>query len=305
MKVLVTGAAGNLGRVLLPELTQRGHEARAADARPLETDAEFVQLDLRERSAAEAAVDSVDAIVHGAALHGVHVATREPHEFWDTNVEPTFTLLEAARAAGVSRFVLCSSMAVYGESAERTDDSWAIVTDESPARPKDVYGLSKLLCEELARYYARVHGVTGWALRLGMFVPETFERYGFRLLFGGVDDRDVAHAVMRALEVAPPGGFDTANVMAATPLTDEDAAAVVRDPAAVVDRHWPGTSDLVAQRGLDLGELIWGWALWRVEKAKRVLGYEPRHGFAEFLEAFRAGDEAYYPFAGLPQWGVD
>lgn len=305
LKVLVTGAAGNLGRVLLPELARAGHEARAVDARPVAADAEVIQADLRDRSAIAAAVEGVDAIVHGAALHGVHVDTREPHEFWDTNVTPTFDLLEAARAAGARRFVLCSTMAVYGESAQRTADSWAVVTEESPTRPVDVYGLSKLVCEGLARHYARVHGIACWALRLGMFVPETFERYGFRLLFGGVDDRDVAHAVVRALEVPPPGGFEIANVMADTPLTDDDAAEIADDPRAVLDRHWPGTSALVADRGLDLDELVWGWALWRVEKAKQLLGYAPRHGFGEFLDALRARDTGYYPFAGFAQWGLD
>jgi hypothetical protein len=66
--------------------------------------------------------------------------------------------------------------------------------------------MSKWLCEELARYHARRHQLPTVAPRLGMFVPETFERYGFRLLFGGVDDRDAAQAVLLALEHEPAGG---------------------------------------------------------------------------------------------------
>jgi len=302
VKVLVTGAGGNLGRVLIPALRDAGHEVRAADARPLELAAESVVADVRDRAAVDRAVDGVGAVVHGAALHGIHFDNHETEEFWETNVTGTFNLLEAARRAGVRRLVLCSTMAVYG--AESDDRGWAVVDEESPTTPKDVYGLSKLLCEGLAAYYARVHGLTAWALRLGMFVPETFERYGFRLLFGGVDDRDVAQAVLLALERDPPGGFETVNVMADTPLTDEDASAIAHDPAAVLERHWPGTVALTAERGLELDDLIWGWAIWRVEKAKRVLSYAPEHGFDEFLAAWRSGDSDYYPFAGLPQWGI-
>jgi len=127
----------------------------------------------------------MDAVVHGAALHGIHLQKWPPEAFWSVNVTGTFNLLEAARAAGVRRLVLCSTMAVYGASAEPPPDGWAMVTDDSPALPEDVYGMSKWLCEHLGRYYARRWAIPTVALRLGMFVPESFERYGFRLLFGG------------------------------------------------------------------------------------------------------------------------
>ncbi len=63
-----------------------------------------------------------------------------------------------------------------------------------------------MVAEQTARFFSSVHGVNTVALRLGMFVPETFERYGFRLLFGGVDDRDVGQAVSLALAHHAPGG---------------------------------------------------------------------------------------------------
>src|SRR5205085_11913329 len=143
----------------------------------------------------------------------------------------------------------------------------AVITEETPLDPRDVYGLSKALCEEQARYWARVHSVPTVALRLGMFVPESFERYGFRLLFGGVDDRDVAQAVMLALAHDPADGFDAFDVMADVPL--DDAQAFKADPEAEIERHWPGTRELFRERGLDVGALVWGATLWPVEKAKR------------------------------------
>jgi nucleoside-diphosphate-sugar epimerase len=79
-------------------------------------------------------------------------------------------------------------MAVYAAGLQPPARRLGIVTEDSPVLPDDEYGLSKWLGEELARYHARRHQLPTVALRLGMFPPETFERYGFRLLFGGVDD---------------------------------------------------------------------------------------------------------------------
>jgi UDP-glucose 4-epimerase len=304
MRVLVVGAGGNLGRVVVPALMEAGHTARLADARALEAEQEFVRVDVRSPEQVRRAMRGVDAVVHAAALHGIHLERWPPQDFWQVNVTGTFNVLEAAREAGVRRLVLCSTMAVYGQSAEPPGDAWAVVSDNSPTLPTDVYGMSKWLCEQLGRYYARHWGIGTVALRLGMFVPETFERYGFRLLFGGVDDRDVAQAVLLALEHDSAGSFDHFNVFADVPFTPEDAQALQEDPGAVLDRHWPGCTKLVHQRGLDLGELLWGRAMWSTDKARRLLGYRPRYNFTEFLAAWRADDATHYPFAGLPWWGV-
>jgi UDP-glucose 4-epimerase len=305
VKVLVTGAGGNLGRVVVPALAEQGHVVRAADFRVLELGAESLELDVRDMRATLRAVEGVDAIVHAAALHGVHLRKFGSQDFWTTNVTGTFNVYDAAREAGVRKVVLCSSMAVYGRSGEPPDGSWAVVTEDAPPLPKDVYGLSKQLCEEIARYHAGAEAIQTTALRFGMFVPETFERYGFRLLFGGVDDRDVAQAVLLALEHEPAGRFDYLNVMADTPLGAKDARAMASEPASVIERHWPGSTELFRAHDLDVDQLVWGWALWPVEKAKRVLGYRPRYGFDEFLEALRTGNRSHYPFAGLAQWGMD
>jgi nucleoside-diphosphate-sugar epimerase len=222
---------------------------------------------------------------------------------WAINVDGTFNLYEAA-AAKVAKVVLASSMAVYGASMQPPADAWGIVTEDSPVLPEDEYGLSKWLGEQLARYHARRQDLATVALRLGTFVPETFERYGFRLLFGGVDDRDLAQAVLLALEHEPAGGFEAVNVMAEVPFQPTDAAGLHADPAGVLERYWPGCTRLFDERGLDLEELLWGRPIWPIDKARGVLGYRPGHNFAEFLTALRAGDIGYYPFANLPWWGV-
>jgi hypothetical protein len=57
----------------------------------------------------------------------------------------------------------------------------------------------------------------------------------------------------------------------------------------------PGPARLrLDDRGLDLEELVWGRLIWPIDKAKRVLGYQPHHNFGEFLAAYKAGDTGYY-----------
>ena len=111
-------------------------------------------------------------------------------------MEGTYHVYEAAREHGIGKVLLCSTMGVYGESVRTPKNGVAVVTEELATLPRDVYGLTKTLSEEVASFYARTHGIRTIAYRLGMFVPEDFLRYGFRLLRGGVDDRDVAQAFL-------------------------------------------------------------------------------------------------------------
>lgn len=302
--VLITGAGGSLGRVVAPLLADRGDTVRLFDSRPVDLPYDGLVGDIRDAVAVRDALAGVDAVVHGAAVHGIHVDKWSPQDFWSINVTGTFNVYDAARQHGVRKMVLCSTMAVYGESAQRAEDAWAVVDDDSAALPIDVYGTSKHLCETLAADAARMWSIDTAALRLGMFVPETFERYGFRLLFGGVDDRDAAQAVVRALDHQPANGFDVFNIFGEVPFTDAEATELAKEPAAVIERHWPGTLATVEERKLDVDELVWGWAIWRSSKARDVLGWRPAYGFGDFLEALRNDDAAFYPFAGQPRWGV-
>ncbi len=303
MRICVTGAGGNLGRVVVPALAAAGHELRLLDFRDLPGEHELLVGDVRDPDIVARAVAGVDAVVHGAALHGVHLGTWPASDFWSTNATGTFNVYEAARAAGVQRVVLASSMVVYGGVAGESE-RWSVVTEETAPRPADLYGLTKVVSEDVARSYADVHGITTVALRFGMFVPETFERYGFRLLFGGVDDRDVAQAVELALEHDPPQRFDALNIMADSGLTPADVARLDADVAAVLEERWPGTLELVRRHGTDLHELVWGRLLFPIDRARSVLRWEPRYDFAAFLEAWRSGDRAHYPFANEEWWGA-
>lgn len=304
MRVLVTGAGGNLGRAAVPALQQAGYEPVLFDFRPVQTEHTFVQGDVRDAAAVARAVEGVDAVVHAAALHGIHLQAWPAEDFWSINVTGTFNVYDAARRAGVRHVVLGSSMVVYGDVGGG-DDPWQVVTERTPLRPTNLYGLTKVLSEDIARYHATAAGIQTVALRLGMFVPETFERYGFRLLFGGVDDRDVASAVVRALQHAPEGGFDAFDIMADSGLTADDLPGLDTDVAAVLEQRWPGLTALAEDRGLDVPSLVWGRRLYPVEHARSVLGYEPRYDVSAFVDALRRDDPGHYPYADEPWWGVE
>lgn len=301
MRILVTGAGGNLGRVVIPALAKAGHELRLFDFRAVPSEHEVIVGDVRDADAVARAMRGVDAVVHGAALHGIHLGDWSVDDFWSTNCTGTFVVYDAAREAGVRRIVLASSMAVYGVGAD-SEGGWTTVTEDTPCRPADAYGMTKVVAEDIARFHADAHDITTVSLRLGMFVPETFDRYGFRLLFGGVDDRDVAAAVALALAHEPAEGFAAFDIMADSAVSADDLNA---DLPGTLDRHWPGITSLVGERGLDLDALVWGRVLYPVDKARNELGYAPQHDFSTFLEAWRRGDSAYYPYADEPWWGTE
>ncbi len=238
-------------------------------------------------------------------MHGVHLGGHAASDFWGINATGTYNVYAAAEDAGVRRIVLASSMVVYGRTVPPGQAAWSFVTEEEPTEPDNVYGLTKVVSEEIGRFHARTDGIVTVALRLGMFVPESFERYGFRLLFGGVDDRDVAQATMQALQHGPEGGFAAFNVMADTPFTSADLERLGADPLPVLEGRFPGTAATVERLGLDPSGLIWGRTVWSVERAKARLGYRPTYDFGRFLAALEAGERSLYPFEDLPWWGVE
>ena len=284
MRILVTGAAGTLGSVAIPRLVSRGHDVVAIDLRRGSADCAWILADVRDSAAVSAATEHADLVVHAAAFHGIHLAERSRREFYELNVTGTFNVWEAAVEHGVRGVLFSSTMGVYGETRKPADDRDVVFLDEELSlQPADVYGWTKVVGEELCRFHARTDGVASIALRFGMFVPEPFFRYGIRLLYGGVHEDDVADAVVAAVDrLATSGsGFEALNVQSPLPFTPDDAAALRDDPIGVLDRHWPGASDLLGSRGVHhLQPLTEVFPIARLEAA---LGTRPSHDFGTWL----------------------
>lgn len=282
--MLVTGASGTLGAALLPRLAERGDAVVAIDRKQGSAPADWVIGDIRDPAVLMEAAEGVDLIVHAAAFHGIHLSSRSRREFYELNVLGTFNVWEAAIERRIRGIVFSSTMGVYGESRRPPRNHDVVFVDERmPLLPADIYGWTKVAGEELCRYHARASGIPSMALRYGMFVPEPFFRYGIRLLYGGVDEADVADTVIAALDRLAAGftGFEAFNVHSPLPFANADAADLRQDPIVVLDRHWPGAADLLHSRGVEALKPI--TEVFSVARLERVLGVRPKHDFEEWL----------------------
>jgi nucleoside-diphosphate-sugar epimerase len=287
---LITGGAGTLGRELAPLLVNEGWRVRSADISPVSLDdVEFVQTDLRRPDDVRRAIDGVDAVIHGAAWHGMHLREHPRRDFWELNVDGTYNVLDAAVEAGVTSLVLSSTMGVYGSSSHPADHEPAVRVHEAlPLRPGDIYGQSKVMAERLVAYFTRTHDLRAVALRYGMFVPEPFGHYGVRMLYGGVDARDVASANLAALRrLEAPAEFAAYNIFSALPFDDGDLEDLRTQPIVAVERHWPDAPRLLGA----IGAKPWGPinTVYDIGRAARELAWRPRFGFAQFVEGLKQG----------------
>lgn len=197
-RVLITGAAGRIGRVLREGLAGRYPVLRLSDIAPLGQPGrgeEIVPADLADLAQVEAAVRDVDAVVH---LGG------SPEEApWapilNNNIVGCYNLYEAARRAGVKRVVFASSNHTIGYYRRER----RIAVDEPP-RPDSRYGVSKVFGEALARLYADKHGIGAVCLRIGSFQPRPLN---VRMLSTWISHRDTVHLVACSLE-APDVHFE-------------------------------------------------------------------------------------------------
>ncbi|MGD5630945.1 NAD(P)-dependent oxidoreductase, partial [Xanthomonas citri pv. citri] len=115
----------------------------------------------------------VTAVIHTATLHKPHVATHSKQDFIDTNVTGTLNLLEAAVAAGVRSFVFTSTTSAFGSQLRPEAGQAAVwVTEDLPPVPKNIYGTTKLMAENLCELFLRERGLPVVILRTSRFFPE-------------------------------------------------------------------------------------------------------------------------------------
>jgi len=177
--VLVTGGAGFLGSALVDRLRRDGVETIGSDlGHSAANPAGFHPCDLTDRRQVDALVDSqpIDTIIHAGAVSGPMVMAERPLDIWQINVTGTAYLLEAARRKRAVRFVLCSSVDVYGPGSP------GMISEETRFAPETVYGASKVAAEAAMAGYASEHGLDAVALRFswiygpGRRTPTTLER---------------------------------------------------------------------------------------------------------------------------------
>jgi nucleoside-diphosphate-sugar epimerase len=167
-KFLVTGGAGFIGSGLVEALVASGDQVRVLDdlstgkmenLEPFHGKIGFLEGDVSQAAVCRRATDGVDYVLHHAAMASVPKSIADPARNHEINVEGTFHLLKASREAGVKRFVLAASSAVYGESEVVPK------TEGMEPEPVSPYALSKWIGEAYCRQFDRLGWVSCTCLR--------------------------------------------------------------------------------------------------------------------------------------------
>ncbi len=165
MRLLVTGGAGYIGSIVAQQLLDRGDEVTVLDSlyrghrAAVPDGAAFVQADLLDPDAVDAAVRGFDGVLHFAALSLVAESVEFPERYYRGNVVGALNLLDAMRASGVKRIVFSSTAATYGEP------DVDLITEDEPNKPVNTYGNSKLAIDRMLADEARAHGLAAVSLR--------------------------------------------------------------------------------------------------------------------------------------------
>ena len=281
-RIAVTGSTGKLGRTVVAHLVERGYDVLALDrTRPESPAAPFVAVDLTDYGqvfeAFSGGVDEhstpVDAVVHLAAIPAPGLTTNAAT--FANNSAATYNVFAAAKALKIRSVVWASSETVLGLPFD-TPPPYAPVDEEYHPRPESTYSLNKALEEEMARHFCRWDPeLTMVGLRFSNVMdPEDYAAFpsfdedpSLRQwnLWGYIDARDGAQAVRLGLERTDPGVevFIIANA----------DTVMSRSSADLMAETFP---DVEVRKTLDGHE-----TLLSIDKARRLLGYEPEHSWRD------------------------
>src|SRR6516165_6414614 len=191
--ILITGAAGQIGRAIRVGLRRGYPLIRLADVAPMdaaETGEEVMTTDIRDMAAMEKAMAGIDCVVH---LAGASVES-EWEKVLPLNIEGCYNVFEAARRSGVKRIVFASSNHAIGfHRRERFIDTNVV------PRPDTRYGVSKVFGEALSRLYADKHGMSVACLRIGSFLTPD-RPTDSRQLLTWISHRDMVQLVRRCID---------------------------------------------------------------------------------------------------------
>jgi UDP-glucose 4-epimerase len=200
LKILVTGGAGFIGSHLVEGLVVRGHRVRVLDnfvsghvenLKAVRADVEIQEGDGANPVDARKAVRGVDVVYHEAAVPNVARSIEEPTVCQHAGGVATLTMLEAARGAGVRRFLYAGSSAVYGDSARRPK------RESMEPHPVSPYAVEKLVGEHYLPVFSSLYGLETLALRY-------FNVFGPRQDVGCPYSGVVARFILALLRDEPP-----------------------------------------------------------------------------------------------------
>lgn len=277
MRVVVTGGSGKGGRWVVRALREHGHDVTNVDLRhDGSPHGQCVIADLTDLGQTQDVLAGADAVVHFAAIPAPEL--RAEGETFRINALSTYNVFAAAVAHRLRRVVWASSETVLGLPFDRPPD-FAPVDESITPRPESSYALSKLVGETLAGQFARRSGIGFVGLRISNIMePEDYAAFPSYWddpavrkwnLWGYVDARDVAAAARLALD-ADVSGSEIAIVAAADTVMTRPSAELMAEvfPDVPLRRTVAGRDTLLS-----------------IDHARRLLGYEPAHRWADHVGA--------------------
>jgi UDP-glucose 4-epimerase len=166
MNIFLTGGAGYIGSIAARQLLESGHQVTVYDSlvtghkEAVPAGAEFIQGDLGDNKTLGSSlkVNKYDAVMHFAAFIEAGESMVNPPKYYQNNLINSVNLIDLAVKAGIGRFVLSSTAAVYKSSDQP-------LREDSPLGPVNIYGHTKLMIEEVLDFYREIHGLRYAALR--------------------------------------------------------------------------------------------------------------------------------------------
>ena len=296
---LVTGGAGFIGSHLAEELVRRGQRVRVVDS--LITGkrqnlahipgVEFMEGDLADLAVATQAVEGIDFVLHQAAIPSVPRSVQDPITSNTANIDASLNVLVAARDARVKRVVYAGSSSAYGDAPALPK------VETMPTAPLSPYALQKLVAEQYCQMFTRLYGLETVTIRyfnvfgprqdpsspysgvISLFISALCEGRQPTIYGDGGHTRDftyvanVVDGVLRACEATGASG-EVINVATGGRISLDQLFRTIRDlVGARVDPIYadPRPGDVRDSQA-------------DIEKARRLLGYEPTVSFDEGLK---------------------
>jgi UDP-glucose 4-epimerase len=297
MNTLITGGAGFIGSHLVDLLLSKGHSVKVIDnlrssrMKNLELAQknpkfEFIQGDIRHPKELDGIFNGIDWVFHLAALADIVPSIENPRDYFETNVDGTFNVLEACRKAKVKKVLYAASSSCYGIPKEYPTQETASIAPQYP------YALTKYMGEQLLLHWAQVYQLPAIALRLfnvfgprsrtsgtygavfGVFLAQKLHGKSYTVVGDGMQSRDFTYVedVANAFYSAAQSNItnDVFNVGSSNHYNINRLVELLGGPVTYIPKR-PGEPDCTFAD---------------ISKVKRSLGWEAKISF-DTIEDFR------------------
>lgn len=286
MKVLLTGAAGNLGRAII-RTAQQGDEIVAVDLNqpdePISSVADVHWHDgsYANRDLLAELLTGCDVVMHTAAAHPGNTKADQRDAYVDLNVKALDVMYRLMVDRKVPRMVYSSSAEVVIGASWSTNGAAVIGEDTHSYAFDSVYNMTKAMGETAGRYWSQTSGLQVAMMRYMAFAGAVRPKAGTELIAREMCPDDVARANWLAARCENMTA-DVFNIGPDCPLSSRDVVTGLSDPEAAIEKHYPGAVERLKAAKYGIRRNL--FPVLRTDKARQILGWHPQYTFAAFLD---------------------